>query len=141
MLDLLPISLVKRIAERAAETAARIPCPMAIVVVDSGANLVYAERMDGALIAAIDVAQRTARSAALFNRPTKVFEDGLAEGRMAVLSLPGAMPVEGGVPLVREGRLAGAIGISGGRAPQDGAVANAAAEYFATLVTGTDAGA
>jgi glc operon protein GlcG len=83
--------------------------------------------MDGALIASAEVAQRKARSAVLFNRPTKAFQDALAGGRLAILALPDAMPLEGGIPLTRDGHLIGAVGVSGGNAPQDGEVATAAA--------------
>src|ERR1022692_4797011 len=105
---MLTIALIKQIADRATEAAAAIPCAMSIVIVDSGANLVYAERMDDAMIGSVETALRKARSAVLFKRPTKAFEDMLAGGRMAVLSLPDAMPIEG------------AIGVSGGTAQQDG---------------------
>jgi glc operon protein GlcG len=132
---MLTLHVIKQIAARAEQTAAAIPCPMSIVIVDSGANLVYAERMDEALIASIDVAHRKARSAVLFKRPTKVFEDMLAGGRTAVLSLPGAMPLEGGLPLMIDGKLAGGIGVSGGTAQQDGLVATAAAESLAAILT------
>lgn len=126
-------SIVKQLAAKAADTAAAIPCPMSIVFVDSGANLVYAERMDDALIAGVEVAARKARSAVLYKRPTKAFEEMLAGGRMAILTLPDAMPLEGGIPLLAEGRLVGAIGVSGGTARQDGHVAAAAADLFGTL--------
>lgn len=126
-------AIVKQLVAKAAETAAAIPCAMSIVVVDSGANLVYAERMDNALIAGVDVATRKARSAVLYKRPTKAFEDLLAAGRMAILCLPDAMPLEGGIPLLENGKLVGAIGISGGTGQQDGQVAAAAADLFSTL--------
>lgn len=132
---MLSIELVKRIAGRATAAAARIPCAMSVVIVDSGANLVYAERMDDAMIATFDVAHRKARSAVLFKRPTKVFEDALAGGRMAILRLPGAMPLEGGIPLVADGKVIGGIGASGGSAQQDGAVAAAGAEALAEFLT------
>ncbi len=131
---MLTIEIIKQIAARATQAAAAIPCAMSIVIVDSGANLVYAERMDDAMIATFEVAHRKARSAVLFKRPTKAFEDMLAGGRMAVLKLPGAMPVEGGIPLMIEGKVAGGIGASGGTAQQDGIVANAAAEAFAEIL-------
>jgi glc operon protein GlcG len=63
-----------------------------------------------------------------------VFEDMLASGRMAVLSLPGVMPIEGGVPFIADGRIEGAIGVSGGTAQQDGIVANAAADSLAGVL-------
>jgi|SRR6185312_1754692 len=116
-----------RIAARAAEAAEAIPCPMCIAVVDAGANLLHFERMDDALLASIEVSIRKARSAVLFKRPTKVFEDMLAGGRTAVLTLPDVLPIEGGIPILIDGKLAGAIGVSGGTAEQDGQVANAAA--------------
>jgi glc operon protein GlcG len=125
---MLTISLVKKLAAHATEAAAGIPCAMSIVIVDSGANLVYVERMDEAMIGSVEAAHRKARCAVLFKRPTRVFEEMLAGGRMAILSLPEVMPIEGGVPIILDGRIEGAIGISGGTAQQDGMVANAAAE-------------
>jgi glc operon protein GlcG len=131
---MLTLEIVKQIAARAEQAAALIPCAMSIAIVDNGANLVYVERMDDALIGSLDVAHAKARSAVLFQRPTKVFEDMLAGGRTALLSLPGAMPIEGGVPLMAGGKVAGAIGVSGGTAQQDGIVANAAAESLAEIL-------
>lgn len=130
-------SIVKQLAAKAAEAAAAISCPMSIVFVDGGANLVYAECMDDALIAGVEVARRKARSAVLYQRPTKVFEEMLAGGRMAILSLPDAMPLEGGIPLFVDGKLVGAIGVSGGTAQQDGQVAAAAADWFGALAQKT----
>ena len=134
---MLTIEIVKQIAARAVQAASEIPCAMSIVIVDSGANLMYAERMDDAMIATFEVAHRKARSAVLFKRPTKAFEDMLAGGRMAILKLPGAMPLEGGVPLTVAGKVIGAIGASGGTAPQDGIVANAAAAALAEILPKT----
>lgn len=132
---MLTIALVKRIAARAVEAAAAIPCPMSIAIVDAGANLMYLERMDDALIASAEVAQRKARCAMLFNRPTKIFEDAIGGGRVALLTLPDLMPLEGGVPLLLDGKVIGAIGASGGTAQQDGAAANAGAEFVLQLST------
>jgi uncharacterized protein GlcG (DUF336 family) len=115
-----------RIAARAVEAAQAIPCPMCIAVVDAGAHLLHFERMDDAQLASIEVSIRKARGAVLFKRPTKVFEDMLAGGRTAILSLPDVMPIEGGIPILVDGKLAGAIGVSGGTAQQDGQVAGAA---------------
>jgi uncharacterized protein GlcG (DUF336 family) len=103
---------------------------MSIAIVDDGANLAYLERMDGAMIGSVETARRKARCAVLFKRPTKAFEEALAGGRMAILSLPEVMPIEGGIPLIQNGQIVGAIGISGGTAQQDGFVATAAAEAF-----------
>src|SRR5262249_34286707 len=122
-----------RIAARAVEAASAIPCPMCIAIVDAGANLLHFERMDDALLASIEVSIRKARSAVLFKRPTKVFEEMLAGGRTAVLSLPDVLPIEGGIPLLIDGKLAGAVGVSGGTAQQDGQVAAAALEASKNL--------
>jgi glc operon protein GlcG len=133
---MLNIALVKQLAARAAEAASAVSCAMSIAIVDGGANLVYVERMDEAMIGSVATACRKARSAVLFKRPTKVFEEMLAGGRMAILTLPDVIPIEGGVPLTVEGRIEGAIGISGGTAEQDGSVANTAADSLAGLVAG-----
>jgi uncharacterized protein GlcG (DUF336 family) len=98
---------------------------VAAAVVDGAGVLVYFERHDGTQNASSDVALAKARSAATFKRPTKAFEDALAGGRMAILGLPGAVPLEGGLPIVADGKVVGAIGVSGGTSPQDGQCAKA----------------
>jgi uncharacterized protein GlcG (DUF336 family) len=102
---------------------------MAVTVVDPSGELVFFEKMDGTQFGSIEVSIAKARSAALFKRPTKVFEDGLAAGGVGLraLKVPGAMPVEGGIPLIENGKIIGAVGVSGGQPPQDGQCANAAA--------------
>jgi len=87
------LETIKRIAARAGQTAAGISCAMSIAIVDEGANIVYLERMDDATIGSVEAARLKARSAVMFKRPTKVFEDMLAAGRTAILSLPGVMPM------------------------------------------------
>jgi glc operon protein GlcG len=101
--------------------------PMAIAVVDTAGNLVAFERMDNTQTGSIGVAQDKAVSAALFRRSTKVFQDALAGGGagLRILTLRGANAVEGGVPLTADGKIIGAIGVSGGSAEQDGVVAKA----------------
>jgi glc operon protein GlcG len=88
--------------------------PDAIAIVDHGGFLIYFERMDntqlGSVEIAIAIAIEKARSAALFRRPTKVFEDALAGGRNAILGLHGAVPLEGGVPIIAGGKIVGASG-------------------------------
>lgn len=102
---------------------------MAVAVVDQAGNLVYFEKMDGTQTGSVNVSIEKARSAALFKRPTKVFQDGVAAGGdgLRLLGLPGAVPVEGGVPLVLDGKFIGAIGVSGGSSQQDGVAATAGA--------------
>ena len=107
--------------------------PMAIAVVDTAGQLVAFERMDNTQTASTAIAQDKATSAAMYRRPTKVFQDVLAAGGVGlrVLSLRGASAVEGGLPLVIDGKIIGAIGVSGGTSEQDGVVAKAAVEALA----------
>jgi glc operon protein GlcG len=83
--------------------------------------------MDGAQLGSIDVAPDKAYSAVAFRRPTKVFEDLVAQGgaNLRILKLSGASPVEGGIPIVVDGKVIGAVGVSGGTAQQDGQAAKA----------------
>ena len=84
--------------------------------------------MENTQLGSVEIAIEKARSAALFRRPTKVFEDALAGGRNAIFALRGAFPIEGGVPIIAGGKIVGAIGASGGTAAQDGQVAKAGAD-------------
>lgn len=101
--------------------------PMAIAVVDTAGQLVAFERMDSTQYGSIGVSQDKAVSAALFRRPTKVFQDALAAGGagLRILTLRGVSAIEGGIPLTVDGKVIGAIGVSGGSAEQDGVVAKA----------------
>ena len=100
---------------------------MAVAIVDPAGFLVYFEKIDDTQHASVAVAQAKARSAALFRRPTKAFQDMLASGGegLRVLGLEGAVPVEGGLPIVIDGAIVGAIGLSGGTSAQDGQCAQA----------------
>jgi uncharacterized protein GlcG (DUF336 family) len=99
----------------------------AIAIVDTGGYLVYFEKMQDTQTGSIDVAIEKARTAALFRRPTKVFEEGVAAGGegLRLLRLTGAIPIDGGVPIIVDGKLIGAVGVSGGTGAQDGQVAKA----------------
>jgi glc operon protein GlcG len=103
---------------------------MAAAIVDGGGNLVYFEKMDDTQIGSVNIAVEKARSAALFKRPTKAFEDALASGGggLVVLGVPGVFPLEGGIPLLIDGNIVGAIGISGETSQQDGQCAKVAAD-------------
>jgi len=103
---------------------------MAVAIVDPGGYLVYFEKMDGTQTGSVDLSIEKARTAALFRRPTKVFQDGVAVGGegLRLLRLTGAIPIDGGVPIIVDGKLIGGIGVSGGSGEQDGQVAKAGAE-------------
>ncbi len=128
----LTLEAVKKMATAAHAEAVKNNWRMVIAVVDEGGHLLYLERMDETQTGSIRVAIQKARSAAAFKRPTKVFEDAVAGGRNAILGLSGATPIEGGVPIMVDGKLIGAIGASGGTAPQDGQVAKAGVDALVT---------
>ena len=131
----LTLDAAKQIAAAAEKEAAANKLTMVIAIMDDGGNLLYLERMDGTQIGSIEVATQKAHSAVSFKRPTKVFEDGVAGGRNALLKLPGAMPVEGGLPLVVDGVVIGSIGASGGASNQDGVVAKAGVDALEKIAS------
>ena len=107
---------------------------MAIAVVDPAGTLVYFEKADTTQLGSAPVAIGKARSAALYKRPTKAFQDGLEKGgaNLRILALEGAVPVDGGVPLLVDGKLIGALGVSGDLAENDGKCAAAGAAALGT---------
>ena len=121
----LTLAAAKQIVAAAEEEARRNDWTMVICIVDDGAHLIYLERMDGTQIASVTVAQDKAATAVRFKRTTKALEDAVAGGRLVVMKLGGATPIEGGVPIVVSGQVIGGIGVSGGTSPQDGQVAAA----------------
>jgi glc operon protein GlcG len=127
----LTLDAAKELASAAEAEALKNKWTMVITVVDDGGNLMYLEKIDNTQIGSIEVAIQKAKTAILFKRPTKVFEDKvIKEGRTAILSLPNAIAIEGGLPIVVDGQYVGAIGISGGSSDQDGVVAKAAVDKF-----------
>jgi len=126
-----PINLdaAKKAAASAIAEARKNNWTMAVAIVDIGGDLIYFEKMDRTQTGSVKVAIGKARSAALFKRPTKVWQDvasGLAGVR--VISLEGVVPSEGGLPLLMDDKIVGAIGVSGATAEQDGVVAKAGAD-------------
>jgi len=133
------LTMAKKAAAGAIAEAKKNNWNMAAAVVDTAGNLVYFERMDNTQTGSIRVAQEKARTAAQFKRPSKAFEDAVP-GRQAILGLPGATPIEGGLPLLSKGAIVGAIGLSGGTSPQDGQCAAAGVAAVSGAVTGSAAG-
>jgi glc operon protein GlcG len=117
----------KKAAAGALAEARKNKWAMAVAVVDTGGYLVYFERMQDTQLGSVEIAIEKAKSAALFRRPTKSFQDTLAAGGagLRLLGLTGAVPVEGGIPIIVDGKLIGAIGASGGSSDQDGGTAQA----------------
>jgi glc operon protein GlcG len=132
----LNLEVAKHIAAAAEAEAMKNKFTMFITIVDDGGNPVYIERIDDAQLGSYEVSLQKARSAVLFKRPTKAFEDQVAGGRTVILKLPGALPVEGGIPLMADGKLIGAIGVSGGTSPQDAQVAQAGVAALEAMLKG-----
>lgn len=124
----LSLATAKAIAEAARKEAENNNWTVVIAIVDDGGHLVYLERMDGTQKASCVVAQEKARSAIFFKRPTAALEKVVADGRIAMTTLPGATMVEGGLPIVYRDCFVGAIGVSGVQSHQDGQVAKAGLE-------------
>jgi len=103
----------KRVAAAARVEAEKNGWAIVIAVVDDGGHLMYLERMDGAQKASSRIAEEKGRTAILFKRPSKTIEEVVLEGRIVMMGLPGAVPLEGGVPLMKDGQFLGGIGISG----------------------------
>lgn len=127
-----PIALeaAKKVMVAAEAEAMKNNWGMAIVILDSTGHIVMLHRLDNTQYGSIGVAEDKARSALDYRRPTKVFEDLVAQGGigMRTLALRGASPLEGGIPLIADNKVVGAIGVSGATAVQDGQVAKAGAD-------------
>jgi glc operon protein GlcG len=124
------LKLARQAAQAAEDEATLHGWPMVIAIVDSGGNLVLQHRLDQAQFGSIEVARQKAETAVRFRRSTKIFEDALAHGGMhlRLLGMNNLTPLEGGIPLVIEGKIVGAIGVSGMQSDQDAKVAQAGAD-------------
>ena len=125
--QVLSLSAAKKIAESAEVEALKRGSNVVIAVVDDGGHLLVLERLDDTQVASVEVAIGKARTAAIFRRPSKEFEDQIRNGRVAALALPGATPLQGGIPIVFEGKVIGAIGVSGNTPQEDEDIAKVGA--------------
>jgi uncharacterized protein GlcG (DUF336 family) len=133
-----PISLeqAQAVIHAAVAEARKRNWKMNVAVADSGGNLVAFQRMDGAMLASIQIAEHKARAAATFRRPTKVFEDGVQVMHLNhLLAFDGMIASRGGIPLIDQGAVIGAIGCSGGTDSQDEVVSEAGAAVINQLPT------
>ena len=131
---IMTLDVAKELAAAAAKFAQEKNWNVVIAIVDDGGHQLYLERMDGAQTGSIEVALQKAKSAVAFKRPTKIFEDAVANGRTALVSLPGAMPFQGGVPIKAGEVVIGAIGVSGVTGEQDGMIAQTGADAIAAII-------
>jgi uncharacterized protein GlcG (DUF336 family) len=118
----------RKMSIAAQEEALRNGWRMVVAIMDAGGHLVLLERMDNAQFGSVQVAQDKARSAVAFRRPTKAFHEMVAAGGegLRILAMSGAVPIDGGLPILCDGNVIGGIGISGGTSAQDGQAAQAA---------------
>jgi glc operon protein GlcG len=125
----MPITVeqAQKVAEAAIAKARELGVPNAVAVVEPSGDLVYFVKMNGAPYSAIQLAQQKAVAAARYRRPTKAFYDGIEGGHLFFLTFPGVAGAPGGVPIVIDGKLVGAIGVSGGNGDQDIEVSGAGA--------------
>jgi glc operon protein GlcG len=127
-----PISLeqAKKVIAGAEAEAKKNSWNVVIAVLDSGGHVVMLQRLDGAQLGSIEVAKEKAYSAVLYRRPTKAFQDLVGQGgpNLRLLRLSGASPLEGGIPIIVDGKIIGAVGVSGVTSEQDAQIAQAGAE-------------
>ena len=134
----LTLSAAKRIAAAAEAEAMKRGATVVIAVVDDGGHLLVLHRLDDTQVASVDVGIGKARTAAIFRRPSKVFEDQIREGRVAALALPGATPLQGGIPINVNGKVIGAIGVSGNTPQEDEDIAKSGAAATAAAIEQQD---
>ncbi len=130
----LTLEVSKKIAAVAEAEAKKRGATVVIVIVDDGGHLLVLERLDDTQVASVEVGIGKARTAAIFRRPSKVFEDQVREGRVAAIALPGATPLQGGVPIIFEGKVIGAIGVSGNTPQEDEDIAKVGANSAAAAI-------
>src|SRR5450830_803926 len=130
----LTLEVVKLIAAAAHAHAINNNWKVSIAIVDDGANLLYLERLDGAQIASADVSLGKARTAMRYRRPSKMLEDAVNGGRTALVGVEGVTPLQGAVPIVHDGNIIGAIGVSGVLPAQDEQIAMAGASLLSAAL-------
>ena len=127
---ILTLEDAKRVAVAAEAEALRNEWRVVIAVVDDGGHLLYLQRSHDTQFGSVETAIRKAHAAVAFQRPTKASEDAVLSGRLIHLALPGVIPAEGGVPLLRDNQVIGGLGISGVRSFQDGQIAQTGASVL-----------
>ena len=134
--QVLTLDTAKKIAAATEAEARKRGATVVIAVVDDGGYLLVLERLDDAQVASVDVGIAKARTAAIFRRPSGVFEDQVKNGRIAALALPGAVALKGGVPIIVEGKVIGAVGVSGNSPQEDEDIARAGADSVVAAIKG-----
>ena len=128
----LSLQAAKKVAAAAEANAREKGARVVIAVVDEGGHLLLLERLDDTQVASVDVGIGKARTAAIFRRPSKVFEDQIRNGRVDALGLPGVTALQGGIPIIVGHQVIGAIGVSGETPQQEEDIALVGAQALAT---------
>ena len=129
--EVLTLRAARSVADAAEAEALRRGTTVVIAVVDDAGHLLVLHRLDDTQVASVEVGSAKARTAAIFRRPSKVFEDQVKNGRISALALPGAAALQGGIPIVHRGRVVGAIGVSGNTPQEDEDIAKVGAAVVA----------
>ena len=129
--EVLTLRVARSVADAAEAEALRRGATVVIAVVDDAGHLLVLHRLDDTQVASVEVGIAKARTAAIFRRPSKVFEDQVRNGRISALALPGAAALQGGIPIVHRGRVVGAIGVSGNTPQEDEDIAKVGAAVVA----------
>jgi len=125
------IGMADTLVNAAAKEAETRKLGLAIIVVDEQGSIVLARRMDGALPHSFEIARRKAMTSALTRQPTKVIQEMVAKGDNLILAIDNMLPIEGGLPVFHDGKIVGAIGVSGSPSHIDAAVAQASVDALA----------
>ena len=133
------LEVARRAADAAEMEANKRHSTVVIVVVDESGHLLVLHRLDDTQVASVEVGIGKARTAAIFRRPSKDFEDQVKNGRIAALALPGATPLQGGIPITLGGKVIGAIGVSGNTPQEDEDIARVGAAAAEKLIAAREA--
>ena len=129
----LTLEAAEKVAAAAVVEATKRNATVVIAVVDDGGYPIIIKRLNNTQVASVDVGIGKARTAAIFRRPSKDFEEQIKNGRVASLVLPGATPLQGGLPLAVDGKVVGAIGVSGNTPQEDEDIARAGVAAFESI--------
>lgn len=130
---ILTLAVARKIAEASEKEARNNKWTVAIAILDDGGHLIVFHRIDGTQFGSCEIAILKARTAISLKRPSKDVQDAVANGKTGMLSIPGVIPLEGGLPLIFGGEYVGAIGVSGMASDQDGIVAKAGADFLTNI--------
>lgn len=132
---MITLTAAKSAVSTAGKQASKGNTPLVVSVVDDGGNLIYLERSDNVASGMVEASIRKARASAIYGFTTKALEQQIVQGHPGFQNLPDILPMEGGVPVMINGQIAGAVGVAGGLSPDDGAVAEKISAAIASPIS------